>query len=85
MAFDYGSIDLGLKNPLNNLREDIVGFLKDRESIASITSERDISNASQIHQIKQQSRAISVQSPEALTKRDEEAGGYIRKEEERNL
>ena len=68
---------------LKSIREDVIGFLKDRESIASITSERDLSNASQIHQINQQSRAIPVQGEQQeLLKNDAEAAGYIRQQEE---
>jgi hypothetical protein len=42
---------------LASIRADVVTFLKDRESIASITSERDLGNASQIYQLNQQTRA----------------------------
>lgn len=69
---------------LQGIRTDIVSFLKDRESIAVITSERDLHNTSQIHEINQQSRAMPMQSAEALTKMDEEAGGYLRQEAERD-
>lgn len=70
---------------LNNIRQDVVGFLKDRESIAAITSERDLHNASQIHQINQQSRSIPTQhsTTERLTKPDEQAAGYLQQEENR--
>lgn len=70
---------------LAEIRKDIIGFLKDRESIASITSERDLYNASQIHQINQQSRAAPEQTQDALTRRNQEAGGYLRQEQERNI
>ncbi|WP_299195873.1 hypothetical protein [uncultured Amphritea sp.] len=63
---------------LKSIKDDVIGFLKDRESIASITSERDLRNASQIHGINQQSRAIPMQN--ALMQKDEEAAGYLRQE-----
>lgn len=69
---------------LSSIRSDVVSFLKDRESIAAITSERDLRNASQIHEINRQSRAIPMQSTEALEKMDEQAGGYLRQEAERD-
>ena len=64
---------------LQAIKNDVIAFLKDRESIASITSERDLGNASQIHQLNQQTRAIPTQ--QAITKEDEEAAGYLRQEE----
>ena len=64
---------------LQAIKKDVIAFLKDRESIASITSERDLGNASQIHQLNQQTRAIPTQ--QAITKDDEEAAGYLRQEE----
>lgn len=70
-------------NELSSIRHDVVSFLKDRESIAVITSERDLRNTSQIHEINQQSRAIPMQSAQALAKQDEEAAGYLMREAER--
>ncbi|MBH0031919.1 hypothetical protein I6F10_13765 [Pseudoalteromonas sp. SWYJZ98] len=64
---------------LQAIKKDVISFLKDRESIASITSERDLGNASQIHQLNQQTRAIPTQ--QAIAKDDEEAAGYLRQEE----
>jgi len=64
---------------LQAIKSDVIAFLKDRESIASITSERDLGNASQIHQLNQQTRAVPTQK--AITKDDEEAAGYLRQEE----
>ncbi|WP_273046486.1 hypothetical protein [Pseudoalteromonas sp.] len=64
---------------LQAIKKDVIAFLKDRESIASITSERDLGNASQIHQLNQQTRAMPSQ--QAITKDDEEAAGYLRQEE----
>ncbi|WP_133408249.1 hypothetical protein [Parashewanella tropica] len=68
---------------LAGIRSDIISFLKDRESIASITSNRDLQNASQIHEINQQSRAIPMQGQSQLTKTDDEAAGFIRHEDEK--
>ena len=64
---------------LQAIKDDVVAFLKDRESIASITSVRDLENASHIHQINQQSRA-----PQAgpVLQHDEDAAGYQRQEKE---
>ncbi|MFD1215915.1 YgaP family membrane protein [Microbulbifer celer] len=67
---------------LQNIKEDVVGFLKDRESIASITSSRDLGNASQIHQLNQQTRAIPTQQG---LDQDGEQAGYLRREEEISL
>ena len=64
---------------LQAIKKDVIAFLKDRESIASITSERDLGNASQIHQLNQQTRAMPTQ--QAITKDGEEAAGYLRQEE----
>ncbi|WP_219701554.1 hypothetical protein [Marinomonas lutimaris] len=66
---------------LASIRADVIGFLKDRESIASITSARDLGNASQIHQLNQQTRAYSDAPQTALTM-DEQAAGVLQKEEE---
>ena len=63
---------------LASIRKDVVGFLKDRESIAAITSERDLYNAAQIHEINQQSRAIPMQ--QAIGQNHDEAAGYVRQE-----
>ena len=66
---------------LQAIRTDVISFLKDRESIASITSERDLGNASQIHQLNQQTRAIPTQEK---IEQDEAAAGYLRQEDELN-
>jgi hypothetical protein len=62
------------------IKNDLISFLKDRESIASITSERDLGNASQIHQLNKQTRAIPTEN---LLQQDEEAAGYLREEQAR--
>ena len=64
---------------LQAIKNDVIAFLKDRESIASITSERDLGNASQIHQLNQQTRAEPAQN--AIEKSNEEAAGYLRQEQ----
>ncbi|MEQ3637172.1 hypothetical protein [Alcanivorax sp.] len=63
---------------LASIRADVVTFLKDRESIASITSERDLGNASQIYQLNQQTRA---QASLPTAGADEDAAGYLRQEQ----
>lgn len=63
---------------LQAIRSDVMAFLKDRESIAHITSERDLGNASQIYQLNQQTRAaMPAADPERL-ETDAEAAGYLR-------
>ncbi|GAA3936930.1 hypothetical protein [Litoribacillus peritrichatus] len=64
---------------LSEIKQDVIGFLKDRESIAAITSERDLGNASQIHQLNQQTRAIPTDQRIA---HDEEAAGFLEKQAE---
>ncbi|MFT6270955.1 MAG: hypothetical protein ACJAVV_003794 [Alphaproteobacteria bacterium] len=75
-----------LKNDeeLANIINEIKTFLKGREAIASITNEADLNNASTIHQINQQSRALpeSDQSTARLTTKDEQAAGFLRNNEE---
>lgn len=69
-------------NELGNIRADVVAFLKDRESIASITSERDLGNASQIHQLNQQTRAYVNEHPVSGISKDDEAAGFLQKDAE---
>ena len=64
---------------LLSIKEDVMSFLNDRESIASITSERDLGNASQVHQLNQQTRA-AVPTAQALEQQVEEAAGFLRQE-----
>lgn len=64
---------------LQDIKSDVISFLKDRESIAAITSERDLGNASQIHQLNQQTRAIPTEQRIA---HDEEAAGFLEKQAE---
>ncbi|MFT5758712.1 MAG: hypothetical protein ACI9LM_003460 [Alteromonadaceae bacterium] len=64
---------------LKEIRDDVISFLKDRESIASITSARDLGNASQIHQLNQQTRAIPNDAYKL--NKDDEAAGFLRKED----
>ncbi len=60
------------------IKNDVIAFLKDRESIANITSARDLNNASQLYQLNQQTRAIPQTQQ---IEQDEEAAGYLRNEE----
>ncbi|WP_444930150.1 hypothetical protein ACJJIF_20705 [Microbulbifer sp. SSSA002] len=64
---------------LSEIRDDVIGFLKDRESIASITSGRDLENTSNIHAINQRSRAVPMMEQRQLAQ-DENAAGYLRQE-----
>jgi hypothetical protein len=64
---------------LASIKDDVISFLKDRESIAAITSARDLGNASQIHQLNQQTRAMPTQGK---IEQDEEAAGYLRQEQD---
>lgn len=64
---------------LQDIKQDVINFLKDRESIATITSERDLGNASQIHQLNQQTRAIPTQQ---RLSHDDEAAGFLEKQAE---
>ncbi|TYK64235.1 hypothetical protein [Colwellia echini] len=64
---------------LKAIKNDVISFLKNRESIASITSERDLGNASQIHQLNQQTRAMNPTT--YLSNEDDDAAGYLRQEE----
>lgn len=69
---------------MSGIVDEIKNFLKEREAIAAITNERDLSNASQIHQINQQSRAFDPNSnvnDKLKLKEDEEAAGYLRNQE----
>ncbi|GIU43456.1 hypothetical protein TUM4438_12420 [Shewanella sairae] len=69
---------------LESIRHDVVSFIKDRESIAAITSERDLRNASQIHEINEQSRAIPMQAKDtlAITEQEEQAAALLRQQAE---
>lgn len=64
---------------LSSIKDDVVSFLNDRESIAAITSERDLGNASQVHQLNQQTRA-AMPVAHALEQQTEEAAGFLRQE-----
>jgi len=59
---------------LGDIKSDIVKFLKDRESIASITNVRDLNNTAQIYKINESSRA-NIKDSKYIS--DSEAGGYI--------
>ncbi|MGQ8364469.1 hypothetical protein [Glaciecola sp. 1036] len=66
---------------MSQIVKEIKGFLRDRESIASITSESDLKNASNIHQVNQQTRAFVENDQKRLSKEDEEAAGFLRNNE----
>jgi len=66
---------------LEEIKRDLINFLKDRESIAAITSARDLGNASQIHQLNEQTRATHASQS---IEQDVEAAGYLRKEQDLN-
>ena len=66
------------EHSLAAIKRDLVGFLKNRETIASITSERDLGNASKIHQLNQQTRAANINQFGAVS--ESETAGFIRKE-----
>jgi len=63
---------------LQAIKNDVISFLKDRESIASITSVRDLDNASHIHQLNKQTRAIPT--PQLTAQNDAESAGYQKRE-----
>ena len=63
------------------IKDDVVTFLKDRESIATITSERDLGNASQLYQLNEQTRAKVEVDAASLLKHEDEAAGYIQQQE----
>ncbi|MBD5770705.1 hypothetical protein [Marinomonas colpomeniae] len=73
---------------LAEIRADVVGFLKDRELIASITSERDIGNASQLYQLNEQMRshgskpALEGDDTKKSLQQDESAAGFLRNAEQ---
>jgi hypothetical protein len=64
---------------LLSIKDDVLGFLKDRESIAAITSQRDLGNASQLYQLNQQTRAMPARH--LSLPQEEEAAGYLKREE----
>lgn len=64
---------------MHAIREDIINFLKDRESIASITSNRDLENASNIHSINSQSRVNPMLEKSQAEK--DEAAAYSKLEQ----
>ncbi|MDD9302052.1 MAG: hypothetical protein HUK40_06775 [Desulfobacter sp.] len=65
---------------LRSIKEDMIDFLKDRESIASITSVRDLGNASQIYQLNQQTRPGGT--PPKEIEKEAETAGYLRQEKD---
>lgn len=69
---------------LANIVSEIKTFLRGREAIASITNEADLNNASTIHQINEQTRALpgSQSDAQKLSVKDEQAAGFLRNNEE---
>ncbi|MFT5082318.1 MAG: hypothetical protein ACI9Y1_000342 [Lentisphaeria bacterium] len=67
------------ESDLASIRHDVIDFLKDRESIATITSKRDLGNASQIHQLNEQTRAVTDRSS---FEKDTAAAGYLKREDD---
>ncbi|QJR80756.1 hypothetical protein CA267_008185 [Alteromonas pelagimontana] len=65
---------------MEKIKTELKSFLRGRESIASITNEGDLQNASTIHQVNQQTRAIPIQEAEVekLNVRDNDAAGFLR-------
>ncbi|WJG08689.1 hypothetical protein [Aliiglaciecola sp. LCG003] len=71
---------------LDTIVKEIKDFLKGRESIASITNEADLQNASTIHQVNQQSRFLPEdKSNEKLESKDDEAAGYLRNDADKDV
>ncbi len=68
-------------NELAAIKNDVMDFFNERESIAAITNERDLGNASQVHQLNQQTRAAVSENP-SLEQKTDEAAGFLRQENE---
>jgi hypothetical protein len=68
---------------LATIINEIKSFLKGREAIASIKNEADLDNASTIHQINQQSRALpeSGRNHANISVEEENAAGFLRNNE----
>lgn len=69
-------------NELASIKDDVMSFLNDREAIASITNERDLGNASQLHQLNQQTRVTSATPTLEQQEQTEQAAGYLRQKDE---
>ena len=68
---------------LKEIVDEIKAFLRGRETIASITNESDLANASTIHQVNQQTRAFNKNPDDRLTlKETEESAGFLRNEKD---
>ena len=70
---------------LGEIVDEIKAFLRGRETIASITNEADLANASTIHQVNQQTRIHNNTSSVASLKQqqDEEAAGHLRNSDDK--
>ncbi len=63
---------------LDGIVSEIKHFLKQRETIASITNEKDLANAGQIYQVNEQSRALPAAEQTARLSVEEQAAGALR-------
>lgn len=68
---------------LDQIVAEIKSFLRDRENIASITNEHDLANASTIHQVNQQTRAIPEQNQKAMS--EQEAAARLRDNDDQDI
>ncbi len=68
---------------MQDIRGDVIEFLRDRESIASITSQRDLENTGNLYALNEKTRAsIPAHNNPTLTQ-DAEASGFLREEAQR--
>jgi hypothetical protein len=66
---------------LDEIVSEIKSFLKGREAIASITNEKDLSNAETIYQVNEASRSQSDLNQKQQKKLEEEAAGKLREDD----
>lgn len=69
---------------LASIREDLISFLKNRESIAAITNVQDLGNASQIYQLNRQTRAETLrqQIDTDANATEADVAGYLRSDKD---
>ena len=65
-------------NELATIVSEIKAFLKGRESIASLTNQKDLENAAQIYQVNEQTRSHRQPEEQKKLSHDEEAAGFLR-------
>ncbi len=71
------------ENELNTIISEIKSFLRNREAIASITNEKDLSNAETIYQVNQTSRAHMIQNINVeQSSLEEQAAGKLRHDQD---